>query len=187
MAKATSLTNHQQESFISTLKARFEKEGKRHKGIAWQDVLAKLEKDEKGLWSLMRMEETGGEPDVVRYDEKKKAFIFFDCAPESPSHRRSLCYDRTALDARKEHKPVNSAIDMAAEMGIEILTEEQYYYLQTLGAFDTKTSSWIATPEEMRSLGGALFSDLRFGRVFTYHNGASSYYAGRGFRGWIAI
>ena len=187
MAKRTSLSKNQHEEFINTLKARFEKGAKRHKGITWLDVQSKLEKNEKGLWSLMGMEETGGEPDVVGYDEKKDAYVFFDCALESPSGRRSLCYDRAALDSRKEHKPVNSAIDMAAEMGIEILTEEQYYFLQTLGAFDTKTSSWIRTPDEVRSLGGALFSDFRFGRVFTYHNGAASYYAGRGFRGSITI
>ena len=155
----------------------------RHKGVEWNNVQAKLEANNKQLWSLHEMERTGGEPDVVGFDKKSDKFIFFDCSPESPKGRRSLCYDRQALDSRKENKPENSAMGMAAAMGIELLTEEEYRDLQKLGNFDTKTSSWIATPSAIRKLGGAIFADFRFGNVFVYHNGAESYYAGRGFRG----
>ena len=176
------LSQVQQEELLSTLKARFEKNMNRHKGIEWAKVQAKLEADPEKLWSLNEMERTGGEPDVVGFDKKTGEYIFYDCSAESPTGRRSFCYDRQALDSRKEHKPKNSAIDMAAAMGIELLTEEQYRELQKLGNFDTKTSSWITTPSEIRKLGGAIFADFRFGRVFVYHNGAESYYAARAFR-----
>lgn len=171
---------------LETLKKRFEKNKNRHKGIEWSKVQARLEAHPAKMWSLQQMEDTAGEPDVTGYDKKTGEYIFCDCSPESPN-RRSFCYDRAALNTRKEHKPKNSVMDVAAEMGIEILTEEQYYALHEWGPFDAKTSNWIATPAEIRKLGGALFCDYRFGRVFTYCNGAESYYAGRGFRGMIKI
>lgn len=169
------------------LHARFEKHMDRHQELDWQKVQTNLEKDAEKLWSLNEMEETGGEPDVIGYDAKTDQYLFCDCSAESPKGRRSLCYDQDALESRKEHKPKNSAVGMAAEMGIELLTEEQYRDLQQLGKFDTKTSSWIATPTEIRELGGAIFGDLRFGRVFIYHNGAESYYGARGFRGLLKV
>lgn len=172
---------------IQLLRIRFEKNIKRHKNLDWNKVQEKLLSAPEKLWSLSEMERTGGEPDVVGYDDKSGEFIFFDCAAESPKERRSLCYDREALDSRKEFKPDNSAIDLAAEMGIELLTEEEYRQLQQLGEFDAKTSSWLRTPAEVRKLGGAIFGDYRFGRVFVYHNGASSYYAARGFRGLLRV
>lgn len=175
------------EELLSTLEARFEKNMARHKGLAWAKVLAKLEADPEKLWSLSEMERTGGEPDVVGHDKETGDYIFYDCSAESPKGRRSLCYDREALDSRKQHKPKNSALDMASAMGIELLTEDQYQDLQKLGDFDTKTSSWITTPAEVRELGGAIFADRRFGRVFVYHNGAESYYAARGFRGSLRV
>jgi Protein of unknown function (DUF4256) len=171
------------EELLSDLKARFEENMNRHQGLEWAKVQARLEANTKKLWSLSEMERTGGEPDVVGFDKKTGEYIFYDCSAESPTGRRSLCYDGEALESRKEHKPKNSAIDMAAAIGIELLTEEQYRELQTLGKFDTKTSSWIITPAEIRKLGGAIFADYRFGRVFVYHNGAESYYAARAFRG----
>ncbi|GGH06492.1 DUF4256 domain-containing protein [Sphingobacterium alkalisoli] len=169
------------------LHARFEKHMDRHQELDWQKVQTNLEKDAEKLWSLNEMEETGGEPDVIGYDAKTDQYLFCDCSAESPKGRRSLCYDQDALESRKEHKPKNSAVGMAAEMGIELLTEEQYRDLQQLGKFDTKTSSWVATPTEIRELGGAIFGDLRFGRVFIYHNGAESYYGARGFRGLLKV
>jgi hypothetical protein len=172
---------------LNTLKARFEKNRSRHKGIEWVNVQAKLETDAGKLWSLHEMERTGGEPDVVSYDKKTGEYIFYDCAAESPAGRRSICYDREALDSRKENKPKNSALGMAAEMGIEILTEEQYRELQKLGRFDMKTSSWVKAPAEIRKLGGAIFMDYRYDTVFVYHNGAESYYAGRAFRGMLRV
>lgn len=172
---------------LHILKARFDKNMNRHKGIDWAKVQAKLEADAEKLRSLNEMEITGGEPDVVIYDEKTGEYIFYDCSTESPKGRRSLCYDREALESRKEHKPENSAVDMAASMGIELLTEEQYRELQKLGSFDTKTSSWIKTPDEIRKLGGALFCDRRYDHVFVYHNGADSYYSARGFRGSLSV
>ena len=172
---------------LSELKTRFEENMDRHKGLEWAKVQAKLEADTKKLWSLSEMERTGGEPDVVGFDKKTGEYVFYDCSAESPTGRRSLCYDRQALESRKEHKPKNSAIDMAAAMGIEPLTEEEYRELQKLGSFDTKTSSWIETPSEIRKLGGGIFADYRFGRVFVYHNGAESYYAGRAFRGSLRV
>ena len=175
------------EEFLAELKDRFQKNMSRHKGVDWTNVQAKREADTERLWSLHEMERAGGEPDVVGFDKKKGEYIFYDCAEESPKGRRSLCYDRAALESRKEHKPKNSAIDMAADMGIEILTEEEYRELQKLGNFDTKTSSWIETPSDIRKLGGAIFGDYRFGRVFVYHNGAESYYAARGFRGSLRV
>lgn len=181
------LLTEQREDLLRALKARFEKNMNRHKGLEWAEVEAKLEAGTGKLWSLGEMERTGGEPDVVAYDKKRGEYTFFDCSPESPRDRRSLCYDRAALDSRKEHKPKNSAIDMAEAMGVEVLTEEQYRELQKLGEFDTKTSSWVKTPSDVRELGGALFCDRRFGRVFTYHNGAESYYAARGFRGSLKV
>src|SRR5665213_537176 len=177
------LSPKQREELFRALKARFEKNMNRHKGLEWAKVQARLEANAEKLWSLSEMERTGGEPDVVGQDKKTGEYIFFDCSAESPKGRTSLCYDREALDSRKEHKPKNSAVDMAASMGIELLTEEQYLALQKLGEFDTKSSSWVRAPMDMRKLGGALFGDRRFGRVFFYHNGAESYYGGRGFRG----
>lgn len=177
----------QREELIGILKKRFEKNMHRHKGIDWAKVQAKLEASAGKLWSLNEMEMTEGEPDVIGYDKKTDAYIFCDCSAESPKGRRSICYDREALESRKEHKPKNSAIDMAAEIGIEMLTEEQYRALQELGEFDTKTSSWVKTPSDVRELGGALFCDRRFGKVFLYHNGAESYYGARGFRGLLMV
>ncbi len=172
---------------LSELKARFEKNMDRHKGLEWAKVQAKIEANPEKLWSLSEMERTGGEPDVVVFDKETGEYIFYDCSAESPKSRRSLCYDRAAWESRKEHKPANNAIDMAAAIGIELLTEEEYRELQKLGEFDTKTSSWIKTPSEIRKLGGAIFADYRFGRVFVYHNGAESYYAGRAFRGSLRV
>lgn len=175
------------EQLLATLEERFAKNAKRHKGIEWAKVRAKLEGNSGKLWALSEMERTGGEPDVVRHDQKTGEYVFYDCAAESPKERRSLCYDRAALEARKEHKPKGNALDAAAAMGVELLTEQQYRELQKLGEFDTKTSSWIATPAEIRKLGGALFCDRRYDTVFTYHNGAESYYAARGFRGCLKV
>jgi hypothetical protein len=172
---------------LNTLKARFDKNPNRHEGLDWAKVQAKLEAHPKKLWSLGEMERTGGEPDVIGRDKKTGEYLLTDCSPETPKGRTSLCYDREALDSRKEHKPKSSAMEMAAAMGIELLTEEQYRGLQDLGAFDTKTSSWLATPADIRKLGGAIFGDRRFGRVFIYHNGAESYYAARGFRGSLRV
>jgi Protein of unknown function (DUF4256) len=177
----------EREDLLRTLKARFEKNMHRHKGIAWADVQAKLEGGPDALRSLREMEATGGQPDVIGQDRAAGDYTFCDCSAESPVGRRSVCYDREALDSRKEHKPQNSAVEMAAAMGIELLTEAQYRELQKLGEFDTKTSSWIKTPPDIRSLGGALFCDRRYGRVFVYHNGAQSYYAARGFRGSLRV
>ncbi len=181
------LSAKQREELIGILKARFEKNKVRHKGIDWAGVESKLAAGAAKLWSLNEMERTGGEPDVVGYDKKTGEYIFYDCSPESPRDRRSFCYDREALDSRKEHKPKNCATDAAAAMGIELLTEEQYRALQQLGTFDTKTSSWIQTPAGIRKLGGALFCDRRYDTVFLYHNGAESYYAARGFRGSLKV
>lgn len=181
------LSPEQREELLKTLKNRFEKNMNRHKDIEWAKVHAKLDASPQKLWSLDDMEVTGGEPDVVGYDKSTNEYIFYDCAAETPKGRRSLCYDRSALDARKEHKPQNSAMDVAADMGIEILTEEQYRELQQFGKFDTKTSSWLKTPADIRKLGGALFGDYRYGTVFLYHNGAESYYAARGFRGALRV
>jgi len=181
------LSPSQLETLLSTLKARFHKNMERHNGVAWTKVEAKLKGTPEKLWSLSEMENTGGEPDVVVYEKKTNEYFFTDCSAESPKSRRSLCYDRKALDERKEFKPADSAIGMAATMGIEILTEEQYRALQQLGKFDTKTSSWILTPPDIRKLGGALFCDRRYNTVFVYHNGAESYYAARGFRGMLRI
>ena len=186
MPRAT-LAKKQRDELIAALKARFEKNMNRHQGLDWAKVKAKLEAAPEKLWSLSEMESSGGEPDVVGYDKKTGEYIFYDCCPESPKGRRSLCYDREALNSRKEAKPKNSALGMAAAIGIELLTEEQYRELQTLGEFDTKTSSWVKTPSEIRKLGGAIFCDRRFGRIFVYHNGAESYYAGRAFRGWLGV
>lgn len=181
------LSPGQREELIKVLKARFEKNMDRHAGLQWAEVQAKLEANPEKLWSLSEMERTGGEPDIVGFDEEVGEYIFYDCSAESPKSRRSLCYDRAALDSRKEYKPENSAIDLAAAMGIEILTEEQYRALQRLGEFDTKTSSWVKTPADIRKLGGALFCDRRYNTVFVYHNGAESYYAARGFRGSLRV
>jgi hypothetical protein len=186
MANAT-FPKKQAEALLKTLQARFEKNMNRHKGLQWAQVQAKLEANPEKLSSLNAMEKTGGEPDVVGYDKKTGEYTFYDCSAESPKDRRSLCYDRAALDARKENKPKSSALEMAATLGIELLTEDQYRQLQTLGAFDTKTSSWIQTPAPIRKLGGALFCDRRYDTVFTYHNGAESYYAARGFRGSLRV
>ena len=181
------LSPAQRDELLKVLKARFEKNMNRHADLEWEKVKAKLEANSEKLWSLGQMENTGGEPDVVGYDKKTDEYIFFDSSPESPKARRSLCYDREALDSRKEAKPKNGATDMAAEMGVELLTEEQYQELQKLGPFDAKTSSWMKTPDNVRKLGGAIFGDRRFGRVFVYHNGAESYYAARGFRGALRV
>ena len=182
-----SLSKKQCDELLRTLKTRFEKNMNRHKGSAWAEVQATVERNPEKLWSLSEMERTGGEPDVVGQDKKTGEYIFYDCSPESPSARRSLCYDREALDGRKENKPKGNAMDAAAAMGIDLLTEEQYRELQKLGSFDTKTSSWVKTPSNIRKLGGALFCDRRFNTVFLYHNGAESYYAARGFRGWLKV
>jgi len=181
------LTPAQREELLSTLKARFEKNMNRHKGLEWAKVEARLKANGEHLWSLNEMERTGGEPDVVGFDKKTGAYTFYDCSAESPKGRRSICYDRAALDARKEHKPANSAMDMATDMGIELLTEDQYRELQKLGEFDLKTSSWIQTPTDIRKLGGALYCDRRYNTVFLYHNGADSYYGARGFRGSLRV
>jgi hypothetical protein len=181
------LSPKQREELLGTLKSRFEKNMKRHKGSEWNKILAKLEANPGKLWSLNEMESTGGEPDVIGYDKKTGEYIFYDCSAESPQGRRSFCYDHEALASRKEHKPKNSATEMAAYIGIELLTEAQYRELQELGDFDTKTSSWVKTPAEIRELGGAIFCDRRYNTVFTYHNGAESYYAARGFRGLLRV
>ena len=181
------LPAEQRDELLKTLKARFEKNMNRHKGLEWAKVQAKLGANGEKLWSLSEMERTGGEPDVVGHDKKTGEYIFYDCSAESPKDRRSVCYDREALDARKEHKPKDSAIDMATAMGVEILTEEQYRELQKLGNFDLKTSSWVKTPPEIRKRGGALFCDRRYDHVFLYHNGADSYYAARAFRGSLRV
>ncbi|HVU57164.1 MAG TPA: DUF4256 domain-containing protein [Puia sp.] len=181
------LTSAQRGALLDTLKTRFEKNMSRHKGLKWADVQARLEDNAGKLWSLQEMESTGGEPDVVGHDKKTGEYVFYDCSAESPKDRRSLCYDREALDARKENKPANSVIDMATAMGIELLTEEQYRELQQLGNFDLKTSSWVKTPPAIRKLKGALFCDRRYDTVFLYHNGADSYYAARGFRGSLRV
>lgn len=175
------------ESLLSVLKNRFEKNQNRHEGIEWSKVVTKLEANPKKLWSLNQMEQTGGEPDVVSYDSKTNEYLFYDCATESPSGRRSFCYDREALDKRKANKPKNNVMDAANEMGIELLSEEEYRALQQLGTFDTKTSSWLKTPDTIRKLGGAIFADYRFETLFVYHNGAESYYAARGFRGSLRV
>jgi hypothetical protein len=177
----------QRKELLMVLKARFEKNMVRHKGLEWAKVQTKLEASYEKLWSVNEMESTGGEPDVVGYDKKTDQYIFYDCSAESPKGRRSICYDRDGLESRKEHKPANNALDMAAAIGIELLTEEQYRVLQKLGKFDTKTSSWVKTPSEIRKLGGALFCDRRFDHVFLYHNGAESYYGVRGFRGSLCV
>ncbi|HEY8188810.1 MAG TPA: DUF4256 domain-containing protein [Pyrinomonadaceae bacterium] len=181
------LSPAQREDLLRALKPRFEKNMNRHKGLDWAKVKAKLEAHTEKLWSLNEMERSGGEPDVVGHDKKTGEYIFYDCSAESPKGRRSVCYDHEALEARKEHKPKDSAINMAGAMGIEILTEEQYRALQKLGNFDTKTSSWVKTPSDIRKLGGALFCDRRYNNVFLYHNGADSYYAARGFRGSLRV
>jgi hypothetical protein len=181
------LSPEQREELLRTLKARFEKNLNRHKNLEWAKVQAKLEANPIKLWSLSEMERTDGEPDVVGFDKKTGEYIFYDCSAESPKGRRSVCYDRQAQESRKEHKPENNAVDMAAAMGIELLTEEQYRELQKLGNFDTKTSSWIITPSDIRKLGGALYCDCRYDNVFVYHNGASSYYAARAFRGSLKV
>lgn len=181
------LTPEQAAGLLSILKDRFEKNKSRHKDIEWPKVQEKLEANADKLWSLDEMEVSGGEPDVVAFDSSTGEFVFFDCSPESPKGRRSVCYDHEALEARKEHKPQNSAINMAAEMGIELLTTEEYRQLQELGSFDLKTSSWVKTPLDIRKLGGAIFCDRRYNTVFTYHNGAESYYAARGFRGSLRV
>jgi hypothetical protein len=181
------LSKAQREELFNTLEDRFEKNKNRHKGIDWASVQAKLEATPDKLWSLNEMEQTGGEPDVVGFDKKSGEYIFYDCAPESPAGRRSLCYDQEALDSRKEQKPKDSAVGMASKMGVELLTEEQYHELQKLGKVDTKTSSWVQTPKDIRALGGAIFADYRYGRVFIYHNGAESYYGVRGFRARLRV
>jgi hypothetical protein len=189
MAKATKnqLAPKQTGELLATLKDRFDKNPNRHKGIEWAKVAAKLKANPGKLWSLNEMERTGGEPDVVGFDKKTGEYIFYDCAAESPAGRRSFCYDQQALDARKEHKPKHSAMAMASEMGITVLTEEEYRGLQQLGKFDSKTSSWLQTPANIRKLGGAIFGDYRYATVFIYHNGVESYYAGRGFRGSLRV
>jgi len=181
------LTPPQQEELLGTLKSRFEKNMKRHEGLQWAKVAAKLEADAGKLWSLSEMERTGGEPDVTGYDKKTGEYLFIDCSVESPKGRTSVCYDREALDSRKEFKPKTSAMEMAAAMGVELLTEEQYHELQQRGEFDTKSSSWLKAPADIRKLGGGLYGDRRYNRVFVYHNGAQSYYSGRGFRGLLRV
>ena len=186
-SKKKKLSPDQREELLRTLKARFEKNMTRHKGLEWAGVQARLESNSEKLWSLDEMEKTGGEPDVVGHNKKTSEYLFYDCSAESPKGRRSLCYDREALDSRKENKPENNAIELAASMGIDLLTEEQYRELQKLGNFDLKTSSWVMTPPAIRKLGGALFCDRRYDTVFVYHNGAESYYAARGFRGSLKV
>jgi hypothetical protein len=183
----TKLSAEQRERLLAALQDRFEKHAGRHKGLAWAKVKARLEADPAKLWSLNEMERTGGEPDVIGHDGKTGEYVFVDCSPESPAGRRSCCFDRAGLESRKEHRPATNAVDLAAAMGIELLTEEQYRTLQTLGEFDAKTSSWVQTPPAIRKLGGALFCDRRYGTVFTYHNGAQSYYASRAFRGVLRV
>ena len=183
----STLSKTQREELLRALKARFDRNTDRHKGLDWAKIQAKLERNPQKLWSLNEMERTGGEPDVVSHDKKAGEYIFYDCSADSPKGRRSLCYDRAALDARKENKPKGNALEMASAMGIELLSEEQYRELQRLGNFDTKTSSWVKTPSAIRKLGGALFCDRRYDTVFVYHNGAESYYAARGFRGCVRI
>ena len=185
--KKPQLSPAQRQELLNVLKARFEKNMNRHKGLKWDEVQARLEANPEKLWTLNEMESTGGEPDVVGHDKKTGEFIFYDCSAESPKGRRSICYDREALDARKENKPKDSTLDMAAAIGVELLTEGQYRELQKLGNFDTKTSSWVQTPPEIRKLGGALYCDRRYNQVFLYHNGADSYYAARGFRGSLKV
>jgi hypothetical protein len=187
MKNKTKLSSAQSKELLKTLQTRFEKNMNRHKDIEWTKVHAKLEANAEKIWSLIEMEKTGGEPDVVGYDKKASEYIFYDCSPESPAGRRSFCYDQKALESRKENKPKNSAINMATLMGIEILTEEQYRELQKLGGFDLKTSSWVKTPADIRKRGGAIFCDRRYDTVFVYHNGAESYYAARGFRGLLRV
>lgn len=187
MKRKESLTSEKRSELINTLKMRFEKNKKRHPGIEWDKVQSRLEANPDKLWTLNEMERTGGEPDVVGMDKKSGGYIFYDCSAESPKGRRSLCYDREALDSRKEFKPEDNVIDMASAMGIELLTEEQYRELQKIEAFDLKTSSWVKTPQKIRELGGALFCDRRYDTVFVYHNGAQSYYAGRAFRGSVSV
>lgn len=186
-ATGNELSVKERDRLLETLKARFEDNLSRHKGLKWADVQARLEGKPASLWSLNEMERTGGEPDVVGHDKKTGEFVFYDCSAESPKGRRSLCYDREALESRKEHKPKNSAVDVASAMGIELLTESQYRELQEFGEFDLKTSSWVKTPRKIRELGGALFCDRRYDHVFVYHNGAQSYYAARGFRGSLRV
>lgn len=181
------MKKQEQEELLRTLEARFTKNMHRHRGIAWSDVQAKLKRSPAALRSLREMDSTGGEPDVIGHDKESGSYTFCDCSPESPAGRRSVCYDREALESRKEHKPANSAVEMAAGMGIELLTEEQYRELQKLGDFDMKTSSWVRTPADMRKLGGALFCERRYGKVWVFHNGAQSYYAARGFRGALRV
>jgi hypothetical protein len=185
--KIITLSATESQELLATLKTRFEKNMTRHAGLDWAKVLAKLEANAEKLWSLAEMERTGGEPDVIGADPKTGEFLFYDCSAETPKDRRNLCYDRAALEARKEFKPKDSAMDVAAAMSIEILSEEEYWHLQSLGKFDTKTSSWVKTPAEIRKLGGALFCDRRYDHVFTYHNGAESYYGVRGFRGSLKV
>ncbi|MBC7847472.1 MAG: DUF4256 domain-containing protein [Flavobacterium sp.] len=187
MENKKTLLPEQCSALLKILENRFDKNTNRHKGLEWANVQTKLEANPEKLWSLNEMERTGGEPDVVGYDKSKDEYLFYDCSAESPKDRRSVCYDREALESRKEHKPKNSALEMASEMGIELLTEVQYRELQQLGNFDTKTSSWIQTPVDIRKLGGAIFADFRYDNVFIYHNGAESYYAARGFRGSLKI
>lgn len=181
------LTSGQREELLRILEVRFAKNRERHKGLEWADVQARLEANSEKLWSLSEMERTGGEPDVISQDEGTGEYLFYDCSAESPKGRRSLCYDRDALESRKEHRPENSAVDLSTAMGIELLTEAQYRDLQKLGVFDAKTSSWVKTPAAIRKLGGALFCDRRYDTVFVYHNGAESYYGSRGFRGWLRV
>jgi len=187
MKNRKELSAEQREELIKTLKVRFEKNKSRHTGLEWANVQSKLEVNADKLWSLSEMERTGGEPDVIAHNNTTYEYIFYDCSAETPKGRRSVCYDREALESRKEFKPQNNAVDMAASMGIEVLTEAQYRELQTFGKFDTKTSSWVKTPAEIRKLGGAIFCDCRYDHVFTYHNGAESYYAVRGFRGLLRV
>lgn len=185
--KKRTLTTEQHEKILEILKARFDANMDRHHELEWANIQAKLEANTEKLWSLHAMEDTGGEPDVVDYDQEKDEYVFYDCSAESPKGRRNVCYDRQALESRKKYKPENSAMDMATDMGIEILTEEQYQELQELGNFDTKSSSWVITPDKIRKLGGAIFCDRRYDTVFVYHNGAESYYAARGFRGSLRV
>jgi len=187
MGDKKELSPAQRQELLGILKSRFDHNMNRHKGVEWTKIEAKLEEDAEKLWSLNEMERTGGEPDVIGHDSTTGEYIFYDCSPESPIGRRNVCYDREALESRKAHKPENSAMDMAAAMGIELLTEEQYRELQEYAKLDTKTSSWVRTPAEIRRLGGALFADFRYGKVFIYHNGAPSYYAARGFRGSLRV